>query len=109
MKLAHTLRLTLAAALVGVAFSATADDIGPDKAVELVEQGKIKHFRDLNAIVMGLHPGARMVDTELEDRNGKFVYSLELHDSDGMQWEVDVDAVTGDVLKNKQDPDDSDD
>lgn len=107
MKLpAHTIRLTLAAALLGLAFSTTADDVGPDKAVELVEQGKIKHFRDLNATVMGLHPGARPVDSELEDRNGKFVYAVELHDSNGMQWEVELDAVTGDVLKNQQDADD---
>lgn len=107
MKLpAHTIRLTLAAALLGLAFSTTADDVGPDKAVELVEQGKIKHFRDLNAIVMGLHPGARIVDTELEDHYGKIVYALELHDSNGRQWDVDLDAATGEVLKNREDNDD---
>ncbi len=104
--LARTVRLTLAAALVGAAFSTFADDVGPDKAVELVEQGKIKHFRDLNAIVMGLYPGGRIIDTELEDHYGKLVYSLEVHSSDGRQWDVDLDAVTGEVLQNREDNDD---
>ena len=104
--LARTVRLTLAAALVGAAFSTFADDVGPDKAVELVEQGKIKHFRDLNAIVMGLYPDGRLIDTELEDRYGKLVYSLEVHSSDGRQWDVDLDAVTGEVLQNREDNDD---
>ena len=104
--LAQTFRLTLAAALVGAAFSAGADDVGPDKAVELVEQGKIKHFRDLNAIVQGLYPGGRIIDTELEDNYGKYVYSTEVHSSDGRQFDVDIDAVTGEVLKNREADDD---
>lgn len=104
--LAQTVRLALAAALIGTAFTAVADDVGPDKAVELVEQGKIKHFRDLNAIVMGLYPGGRIIETELEDNSGKLVYSLEVHSSDGRQWDVDLDAVTGEVLQNREADDD---
>lgn len=102
----HTLRITLAAALAAVALSATANDIGPDKAIELVEQGKIKHFRDLNAIAMGLHPGAALAETELEDNYGKYVYKLEVRDSSGKQWDVDLDATSGEVLKNREDNDD---
>ncbi len=104
--LTQTFRLALAGALIGTAFAAAADDVGPDKVVELVEQGKIKHFRDLNAVVMGLYPGGRIVDSELEDVYGKYVYSLEVHSSDGKQFDVDLDAVTGAVLKNREDIDD---
>lgn len=104
--LTQFVRLTLTAALIGATFTAFADDLGPDKAVELVEQGKIKHFRDLNAIAMGLYPGGRIIDTELEDHYGKFVYSLEVHSTDGRQWDVDIDAVTGEILKNREDNDD---
>jgi len=103
---AQALRLALAATLVGVTFSTVADDLGPDKAVELVEQGKIKHFRDLNAIVMGLYPGGRIIDTELEDQRGRLVYNLDVHSSDGRQWEVELDAVTGEVLTNREEDDD---
>lgn len=102
----QTFRMTLAAALAGAAFFAAADDLGPDKAMELVEQGKIKHFRDLNTIVIGLHPGARIVDTELEDNYGKFVYAVEVRDTNGKEWDVDLDAASGEVLKNREDNDD---
>ncbi|HLS98128.1 MAG: PepSY domain-containing protein [Porticoccaceae bacterium] len=88
------------------AFSVFADDLGPDKAIELVEQGTIKHFRDLNKIASDLHPGATIVDTELEDEYGKFVYKLELRDSANTEWEVAIDAQSGAVLKNRQDNDD---
>ncbi|MFA5493626.1 MAG: PepSY domain-containing protein [Porticoccaceae bacterium] len=84
----------------------SAGDLGPDKAIELVEQGTIKHFRDLNKIALDLHPGATIVDTELEDEYGKHVYKLELRDTNNVEWDVAIDAQSGAVLKNRQDNDD---
>ena len=99
--------LLLAAGFSAVAAgSVVADDLGPDRAIELVEQGTIKHFRDLNKIATDLHPGATIVDTELEDEYGRVVYKLELRDSADTEWEVAIDARSGAVLKNRQDNDD---
>lgn len=95
--------LTLSVALSGIVH---ADDVGPDKAIELVEQGAIKHFRELNKIAQALHPQAQIVDTELESHYGKYVYALELRDTGNREWDVHLDAATGDVLENRQDQDD---
>lgn len=95
--------LTLSVVLSGIA---NADDIGPDKAFELVEMGEIKHFSELNQIAQALHPQAQIADTELESHYGKYVYALELRGADNLEWDVHLDAVTGDVLENRQDRDD---
>lgn len=87
------------------AIPVSASELGPDKAIELVEQGTIKHFRDLNKIALDLHPGATIVDTELKDKYGKHIYELELRDSNNVEWDVAIDAQSGAVLKNRQDDD----
>lgn len=91
---------------VALGAPALADDIGPDKAIELVEQGTIKHFRELNKVALDLHPGASIVDTELENVYGKYIYKIELRDTDNAEWDVDIDAVSGEVVKNRRDSDD---
>ena len=98
--LGYITSLTLGLAISGFGI---ADDVGPDKAIELVEQGAIKHFRELNKIAQALHPQAQIVDTELESHYGKYVYALELRGADNVEWDVHLDAVTGDVLENRQD------
>ncbi|MGD9659735.1 MAG: PepSY domain-containing protein [Porticoccaceae bacterium] len=101
-----TIRYPLLVAAISFAVSAAADDIGPDKAIELVEQGAIKHFRELNKIALDLHPEADIVETELENHYGKYIYKLELRDASNTQWDVHVDARSGEVVKNHQDNDD---
>lgn len=96
----------IVAATLGAMAPVFADDIGPDKAIELVEQGTIKHFRELNRIAQGLHPDAEIVETELENYYGKYIYKLELRDASRTSWDVDIDAQSGEVVKNRQDHDD---
>ena len=91
---------TLAAA-AGLAYAG--NDIGPDKAVELLQAGVIKPFEQLNAAALAAHPDATIGDTELENEYGKHVYKVELRDADGQRWDVDVDAATGAVLSDKKD------
>ncbi len=91
-----------AATLLGATGVATAD-MRIDEAVKLHDSGKIMPFEKLNEAVMKQHPGANITDTDLDDNYGKYVYEVELRDKDGQEWDVDLDASTGDVLKNKQD------
>ena len=61
----------------------------------------------LNQAALAQHPGttaASITDTELEQTaTGAYVYQVELRDSKGIEWDVDLDAKTGKVLSNKQD------
>jgi uncharacterized membrane protein YkoI len=96
-------QLTAIALLTGFTASLAFADVRVDEAVQLMQDGKIKAFTELNAIAMKQFPGATITDTELEDAYGKFVYQVELRDATGKEWDVDIDATTGEVLKSQQD------
>ncbi len=78
-------------------------DVSMDDAAKLQESGEIKSYDALNQIALKEHPGATITDTELEDSHGKYVYELELRDETGQEWDMDIDAASGEVLQNQQD------
>lgn len=89
-----------------LSFSATAalaKDIGPDKALKLRDAGTIQSFEKLNASAVAKHPGSTVGETELEEKYGKYVYQLEVRDPQGVKWDMEIDAATGEVLGNHQD------
>lgn len=94
--------LTLAT-LVSTVTIAHARDLGPDEALRLRDAGTIKSFEMLNEVALAQHKGARIEGTELEDEYGRYVYQVELRDPNGVQWDLELDATTGEVLKNHQD------
>lgn len=95
--------LFTAATLVFGANLAMAKDLGPDEALKLRDAGTIQSFEKLNEAALAKHPGAKISDTELEEKDGRYVYELELHDDKGVEWDMKLDAATGEVLKDKQD------
>lgn len=95
--------LTTLASLASVATMALARDLGPDEALRLRDAGTIQSFEQLNEAALAKHPGARIEETELEDEYGRYIYQVELRDGHGVQWDLELDASTGDVLKNHQD------
>ena len=53
--------------------------------------------------VAGVAHVGNIEETELEEEYGRYVYQLELRDDKGVQWDVELDAKTGEVLKDHQD------
>lgn len=100
MKLAST--LFAAIALTTVAGIAQAD-IGPDEVVRLQKAGTVGDFEQFNKQALEKHPGFQIKDTELENKGGRFVYKIELKDAKNVEWDFDVDAKTGEVLRDAQD------
>ncbi|KJZ34119.1 PepSY domain-containing protein [Pseudomonas sp. B21-040] len=82
---------------------AHARDLGPDEALRLRDAGTIVSFEKLNATALAKHPGSTVTQTELEDAYGKYIYQVELRDPQGIEWELELDAVSGQVLKDHQD------
>lgn len=82
---------------------AQARDLGPDEALKLRDAGTIQSFEKLNAAALAKHPGGTVHETELEQEYGKYIYQVDLRDAQGVEWDVDLDAVTGQVLKDHQD------
>ncbi|QJI28421.1 PepSY domain-containing protein [Pseudomonas sp. ADAK18] len=89
--------------IVMTAGLAQARDLGPDEALRLRDAGTIVSFEKLNATALASHPGATVHETELEEEYGKYLYQVELRDVQGVEWNLELDAVTGAILKNHQD------
>ncbi|EJL02886.1 MULTISPECIES: PepSY domain-containing protein [Pseudomonas] len=83
--------------------AAHARDLNEDEARKLQDAGTILSYEKLNAAALAEHPGATLTDTELDEEYGKYIYQVDLRDTQGIDWDVEVDAVTGKVLKNHQD------
>ncbi len=80
-----------------------ADDVSPDQAIKLMQAGKIKPFEKLNKAALAKHPGATVEETDLEKEYGGYIYKIELRDAQGIPWEMDLDAVSGKLIRNQQD------
>ncbi|MBV4475278.1 PepSY domain-containing protein [Pseudomonas sp. B2M1-30] len=92
------------ASIIGLTASlAHARDLGPDEALRLRDAGTIQSFEQLNATALARHPGATITDTELEEKYGKYLYQIDLRDRQGVEWDLELDAVSGQVLKDHQD------
>lgn len=100
----HTLNALLATALLAaVAGAAQARDLGPDEALRLRDAGTIQPFERLNAAALARHAGGKVGETELEQEGARYVYQVELRDAQGVRWEVELDAASGQILHDRQD------
>ncbi|MBD9676203.1 PepSY domain-containing protein [Pseudomonas sp. PDM18] len=94
--------IALSALLLGAGV-ATAHDIGPDEALRLRDAGTIRNFEELNRTALAKHAGGSVYDSELELEHGRYLYKVDLKDAQGVKWDVELDAVTGEVLTDHQD------
>jgi uncharacterized membrane protein YkoI len=79
-----------------------ANGVRVDEAFRLASDGIIKPFEGLNQTALEVRRG-RIVNTELENNRGNYIYKVIILDSKGQEWEVKVDAVTGEVLEEETD------
>lgn len=78
-------------------------DVRPDHIPGLISSGEVTSFDTLNAAAMAKHPGATITDTELDRRAGRLVYEVEMRDTQNIEWDVELDAKTAQVLSDKRD------
>ncbi|MBK5415860.1 PepSY domain-containing protein [Pseudomonas sp. TH31] len=102
-----TLTALFAAAALTVTAGLAQADVRPDLIPGLLKAGTIMDLEKLNQAALAQHPGttaANITDTELDQTaTGTYVYQVEIRDAKGVEWDVDLDAKTGQVLSNKQD------
>lgn len=89
--------------LTGAGIVHADDDVGPDQAVKLLQAGKIKPFEELNKAALAKHPGATIEETELEKEYNGYVYEVELRDAEGVEWNVELDAESGKIIRDYKD------
>lgn len=92
-------------ALVLLAFCTVvmARDLDQDEALRLRQQGVILPLEQLLQQALDLYPGAKMLEAELEEKHDVYIYEVELLTTEGVVRELDLDAITGHLLKDKED------
>ncbi|AKJ99366.1 peptidase [Pseudomonas chlororaphis] len=103
MKLNLRARSRWALALLAVCSVVVARDLDQDEALQLRQQGVILPLEQLLQQALDRHPGAKLLEAELEEKHGVFIYEVELLDTDGVVRELDLEAATGRLLKDKED------
>lgn len=90
--------------LVLIALIATttvnADD--DDRARRLQRSGQILSLDQIFDNARTIRPG-RILEVELDEDNGQYIYQLEVLDRQGRVWEMELDARTGQLIELKQD------
>jgi uncharacterized membrane protein YkoI len=80
---------------------AHADD--DDKRIRRLQRsGDILSLDEIFNRARAVKPG-RILDTDLEDDDGRLVYEIELLDARGRVWEMKLDARTGRLIELEQD------
>ncbi|MGE8066362.1 PepSY domain-containing protein [Pseudomonas sp. NPDC089569] len=82
---------------------AHARDLDQDQALRLRQQGVILPLEQLLQLALDRYPGAKLLEAELEQKHGTYIYDVELLTAEGVVRELDLDAATGRLLKDKED------
>jgi len=95
------IRAGIAALLAGAAGTATAD-VGYSEAQRLRASGEALPEARVVEIVGKARPG-EISELELDRDFGRLVYEVEVRDSQGQEWKLELDAKTGEVLGEERD------
>lgn len=77
------------------------DDHASESARHLRERGDIVPLERIVEAAQSIHPG-RLIRTEFETKNGRYIYEIEMLDKDGTVWELKFDAATGAFIKQER-------
>jgi len=95
--------LTLSLALLLAPTPAASRDLDHDEALKLRREGLILPLESLLQQAMQRYPGARLLEAELEEDDGIYIYEIELLTADGIARELELDARDGRLLKDEED------
>jgi len=98
-----TLFLATPLALLLAATPAASRDLDQDEALRLRREGLIMPLEALLQRAMERYPGARLLEAELEEDDGIYIYEIELLTTNGIARELEIDARDGRLLKDEED------
>lgn len=82
---------------------ASADDFDQDEVLRLREAGVIVALEQILQVAYQRHPGARLLEAELDEDDGELIYELELVTQEGRVRELEFNARDGSLLKDEED------
>ena len=72
-----------------------------DEVRRIKQRGDILSLEEILQYA-GRHHTGRVLETGLEHGNGRYLYEIELVDESGEVWEMNLDAQTGELLKEER-------
>lgn len=103
MKLNKSSLATLMAGLVLLpAAGLSLADENPEELARLIKEGELLSWEAAGRKAQELYPGGRVTETDLDREWTRYVYELEVVDRKGVEWDLDLDAKTGEVLKQER-------
>ncbi|MDB6143130.1 MAG: peptidase [Pseudomonas sp.] len=103
MKARGYLSWSVAACLTLLCSTVDARDLDQDEALTLRQQGVIQPLEQMIEQALRLYPGAKLLEAELEEKKGAYVYEVELLTAQGVVRELKFDARDSRLLKDKED------
>lgn len=95
--------VTVPLTLLLAAAPAASRDLDHDEALRLRREGLIMPLEALLQRAMERYPGASLLEAELEEEDGIYVYEIELLTNEGVARELELDARDGRLLKDEED------
>ena len=89
--------------LIAVWTLVPARDLDQDEALRLRKAGVILPLEQLVQQALGRHPGAKFLEAELEEHQGRYKYEVEVLTLEGQVREIEMDASTGRLIVDKED------
>lgn len=86
-----------------LAAPAPAHDLDQNEALRLRQEGVIRPLEQLLQAALARYPDARLLEAELEEEDGRYIYEFEILTRDGAVRELELDARDGRLLKDKED------
>lgn len=93
----------LSIAILALAASVSAKDLSSGEALRLREQGRILSLEQLLDLIEKRHPQSSLLEVELEEDDGVYLYEVELATKNGVVRELEINATTGAILQDEED------
>jgi uncharacterized membrane protein YkoI len=85
------------------------EDDDDDEEITEADRALVKiSIKDAKSVALGRVPG-KILDAEFEKEHGRLQYAFDILGEDGKTYDVEIDAITGEVLQADVDDDDDDD
>lgn len=80
-----------------------AHELSQDEALRLRQEGMILSSQTFIERALERHPKARLLELELEEEYGRYIYEIELLTVQGLVRELKFDASSGELLEDEED------
>ncbi|MCB1704730.1 MAG: PepSY domain-containing protein [Halioglobus sp.] len=78
-----------------------ADDINQDEVLELRRSGAVVPFQAILQSVNSRYPGAQILEVELEEDGGHYIYEIDIVVADGSVRELEINAGDGHIVEDE--------